>query len=191
MIKTGPVYGNSWSTSSPPTQLLDRGSPHLATGHRLRTPPPPRLLAEAGSVKTAIAMHKLHLDHPPPRPASACPRLTSPAALSRQDPFDSCCESNPASNLGRMPSPLPKHAAFLVALLLLLAALPGHMQAYSVLTHEQMIDLTWHDTIVRFCSASIPTSRRSSFDEAHAYAYGGCAIQDLGYYPSARLLQAT
>ena len=54
--------------------------------------------------------------------------------------------------------------------------------AYSVLTHEAIIDTTWDESIrpilIRRFGAS-PTALR----EARAYAYGGCIIQDMGYYP--------
>jgi hypothetical protein len=54
---------------------------------------------------------------------------------------------------------------------------------YSVQTHEQLIDLTWKSSIRPFLQARFPQITASQLREAHAYAYGGSAIQDLGYYP--------
>ncbi len=71
----------------------------------------------------------------------------------------------------------------LAAFLLLLVLAPTRLDAYSVLTHEQIIDLAWRDTIVPLLLSQYPNLTPKQLDEAHAYAYGGCAIQDLGYYP--------
>jgi hypothetical protein len=75
---------------------------------------------------------------------------------------------------------------FLLALplLLLISSQPTH--AYSVLTHEQLIDLTWNDSIQPLLLKRYPTLTPAQLREAHAYAYGGCVIQDLGYYPFGR-----
>jgi hypothetical protein len=64
----------------------------------------------------------------------------------------------------------------------LLAAAPD-AKAYSFLTHEQLIDLTWKSSIAPLLLSRYPNLTPSQLLEAHAYAYGGCAIQDLGYYP--------
>ena len=55
--------------------------------------------------------------------------------------------------------------------------------AYSVLTHEELIDLAWNDSIRPLLLARFPGATEDQLREAHAYAYGGCAIQDMGYYP--------
>ena len=55
--------------------------------------------------------------------------------------------------------------------------------AYSVQTHEQLIDLTWKASIVPLLRDRFPGITNAQLAEAHAYAYGGCAIQDIGYYP--------
>ena len=55
--------------------------------------------------------------------------------------------------------------------------------AYSLLTHEQLIDLTWRDSIVPLLLSRYPNLTAAQLDEARAYAYGGCVIQDMGYYP--------
>jgi len=59
----------------------------------------------------------------------------------------------------------------------------GNARAYSLLTHEQLIDLTWKDSIVPLLLSRYPNLTEAQLDEARAYAYGGCVIQDIGYYP--------
>jgi len=54
---------------------------------------------------------------------------------------------------------------------------------YSLLTHEQLIDLTWKDSIVPLLLSRYPNLTHAELDRARAYAYGGCVIQDIGYYP--------
>jgi hypothetical protein len=56
-------------------------------------------------------------------------------------------------------------------------------RAYSLLTHEQLIDLTWHDSIVPLLLSRYPGLTAAQLDRARSYAYGGCVIQDIGYYP--------
>jgi len=55
--------------------------------------------------------------------------------------------------------------------------------AYSLLTHEQLIDLSWQDSIVPLLLSHYPTLTAAQLEQARAYAYGGCVIQDIGYYP--------
>lgn len=55
--------------------------------------------------------------------------------------------------------------------------------AYSVLTHEQIVDLLWADQIKPLLLKKYPNATEEQLREAHAYAYGGCLIQDIGYYP--------
>src|ERR1700749_1846955 len=73
----------------------------------------------------------------------------------------------------------------IVALLALvfLALWPRPSAAYSLLTHEQLIDLAWKDSIVPLLLSHYPNLTPAQLDEARAYAYGGCVIQDIGYYP--------
>lgn len=80
--------------------------------------------------------------------------------------------------------PQLRTSSFSATLLLLLAfACPRPAGGYSVLTHEEMIDLTWNDSIRPLLLRRFPDLTRAQLKEAHAYAYGGCLIQDLGYYP--------
>ncbi len=71
--------------------------------------------------------------------------------------------------------------ALTAAALLLPAARPA--RAYSVLTHEQLIDLTWQRSIEPLLQARYPGITPAELENARAYAYGGCVIQDIGYYP--------
>jgi hypothetical protein len=67
--------------------------------------------------------------------------------------------------------------------LLLLLACARPAGAYSVLTHEELIDLTWADSIRPLLLERYPTLTPIQLRQARAYAYGGCVIQDVGYYP--------
>ena len=55
--------------------------------------------------------------------------------------------------------------------------------AYSVFTHEELIDLAWNESIRPVLLARFPGATEEQLRIAHSYAYGGCAIQDMGYYP--------
>src|SRR5678810_1144006 len=55
--------------------------------------------------------------------------------------------------------------------------------AYSVLTHEEIVDLLWTSEIRPLLLKRFPELNEAQITEAHAYAYGGAVIQDLGYYP--------
>jgi Zinc dependent phospholipase C len=54
---------------------------------------------------------------------------------------------------------------------------------YSVLTHEEIVDLVWLSKIKPLLVQRFPGLTDDQIKEAHAYAYGGSVIQDLGYYP--------
>ena len=54
---------------------------------------------------------------------------------------------------------------------------------YSVLTHEAIIDAAWKDSIVPVLLKRFPNATPEQLLQAHAYAYGGAIIQDMGYYP--------
>jgi len=55
--------------------------------------------------------------------------------------------------------------------------------AYSVLTHEQVVDFVWDSHIKKILLNRYPNATEDDLRQAHAYAYGGCLIQDMGYYP--------
>ena len=74
-------------------------------------------------------------------------------------------------------------ALLALALIVLLLVPPQPAHAYSVLSHEQVVDLAWKSHIVPLLRRRYPTITPEQIKEAHAYAYGGAIIQDIGYYP--------
>src|SRR5258707_346381 len=70
----------------------------------------------------------------------------------------------------------------IISLTLLLFLAP-QVRAYSVLTHEQVVDLLWKDQIQPLLLKRFPGSSDDDLRKAHAYAYGGSVVQDMGYYP--------
>ena len=71
--------------------------------------------------------------------------------------------------------------AFVLCCALLMCV--GSTFAYSVLTHEEIVDLLWKDEIRPLLLKRFPALTEDQITEAHAYASGGAVIQDLGYYP--------
>lgn len=57
------------------------------------------------------------------------------------------------------------------------------LSGYSVLTHEAIIDAAWDTGIQPLLLARYPGVTAAGLHDARAYAYGGCIIQDMGYYP--------
>ncbi len=55
--------------------------------------------------------------------------------------------------------------------------------AYSVLTHEEVVDLLWKDDIQPLLVKHFPDASADDLRKAHAFAYGGSLVQDMGYYP--------
>src|SRR6185437_8396500 len=73
---------------------------------------------------------------------------------------------------------------FRAAAVLLVLLLSGEgLYGYSVLTHEEIVDLVWTSEIRPLLLRRFPGLTEEQITEAHAYAYGGSVIQDLGYYP--------
>lgn len=84
-----------------------------------------------------------------------------------------------------MKAPVPRSYAAIIrrcALALLLASATV-CSAYSVLTHEEIIDLLWDQQIKPLLLKRFPNATPEELKTAHAYAYGGSVIQDIGYYP--------
>ncbi len=71
----------------------------------------------------------------------------------------------------------------MVAILLAVLLCTGGASAYSVLTHEEIVDVVWGDGFRPLLLKRFPGLTEDQLAEAHAYAYGGAVIQDLGYYP--------
>lgn len=69
------------------------------------------------------------------------------------------------------------------ALVIAMLAVPLPAPAYSVLTHEAVIDAAWDGSIKPLLHARFPRATDEEIEAARAYAYGGSVIHDLGYYP--------
>jgi zinc dependent phospholipase C len=54
---------------------------------------------------------------------------------------------------------------------------------YTVLTHEAIIDSVWDSSLQKLLLKRFPDATPEDLVRAHAYAYGGCILQDMGYYP--------
>jgi hypothetical protein len=71
----------------------------------------------------------------------------------------------------------------LVLALFLFSGWPAQTEAYSVLSHEAIIDSVWDTNIRQLLMRRFPHATGEEIKEAHGYAYGGAIIQELGYYP--------
>ena len=79
---------------------------------------------------------------------------------------------------------LAKRMVTLVLIMVMVIVMCGAPSfAYSVLTHEEVVDLLWSDEIRPLLLKRYPGLSEDEIKQAHAYAYGGAVIQDLGYYP--------
>ena len=65
--------------------------------------------------------------------------------------------------------------------LFFVCALSAPCVSYSVLTHEEVVDLLWEHPIRDLLLQRFPDATPENLRRAHAYAYGGCLIQDMGY----------
>jgi hypothetical protein len=69
-------------------------------------------------------------------------------------------------------------------LLALTFGVPTQVQAYGILTHQMIIDITWESSIVPVLRHYFPDASDDDIANARAYVYGGALIQDSGYYKS-------
>ena len=83
----------------------------------------------------------------------------------------------------RQASPPPRTATFYITLMVGILAVAPLCAGYSVLTHEEIIDLLWKQQIQPLLLARFPNATPQDLVTAHAYAYGGSVVQDIGYYP--------
>src|SRR6202050_2842171 len=90
---------------------------------------------------------------------------------------------HPATSAGAIPKTWRLLPIRWLALLLLVLMCRDRAFAYSVLTHEEIVDLLWSGDIRPLLLKRYPGLLEDQLNEAHAYAYGGAVIQDLGYYP--------
>ena len=68
-----------------------------------------------------------------------------------------------------------------VAALLIVSSSAGF--GYSVLTHEAIVDSVWDSSIQKLLLMRFPNSTPEDLEKARAFTYGGCILQDMGYYP--------
>src|SRR5205085_6095121 len=85
--------------------------------------------------------------------------------------------------VGRMPVPKLWRLPPSVALVLLLLFSGSVASSYSVLTHEAIIDSVWDSSIKGLLIQRFPDASADELTKAHAYAYGGSIVQDMGYCP--------
>jgi hypothetical protein len=78
-----------------------------------------------------------------------------------------------------------KHLCCFLAIVtaVIILVCPPYAGSYSVLSHEEIVDLAWKDHILPALQKRFPHATADDLKQAHAYAYGGCLIQDMGYYP--------
>ena len=55
--------------------------------------------------------------------------------------------------------------------------------AESVLSHEEVIDIAWDSDIKPALLKRFPQATAEELKKAHAFAYGGSVVDDVGYYP--------
>lgn len=55
--------------------------------------------------------------------------------------------------------------------------------AYGVLSHQAIIDAAWEKDLKPLLKKKYPNVTEKELQQAHAYAYGGAILQDMGYFP--------
>ena len=90
-----------------------------------------------------------------------------------------------AQDVNRRKTRRGRHVRWLAALCIALFPLlnPAQSRAYSVLSHQAIIDAAWEGEIRPALLKRFPNATPEELSAAQAYAYGGAIIQDLGYYP--------
>src|SRR4051794_21810894 len=74
---------------------------------------------------------------------------------------------------------------FVQAIVLTLGVLaaPRPVRAFSVLAHQAVIDRCWERGVVPALRRRFVGVSDDALERAHAFAYGGSHIADLGYFP--------
>jgi len=99
------------------------------------------------------------------------------------------CESARKSWAGPQRAPTakiklhPGPTAIIIFTLIGLLAFTLNCDAYSELTHEAVVDAAWDTSIRPLLLHRFPNATDPELRTAHAYAYGGSVLQDMGYYP--------
>lgn len=73
--------------------------------------------------------------------------------------------------------------AFLCLVLCLLVATARPAFSYSILSHQAVVDAAWEKNLRPLLLKRFPKATDEELEQAHAYAYGGAIVQDMGYYP--------
>ncbi len=68
-------------------------------------------------------------------------------------------------------------------MLAMVLAVPERAEAYSVMSHQAIIDVVWESSMKPAIRKRFPNATEDEINRGQAYAYGGAIIQDLGYYP--------
>jgi hypothetical protein len=70
-------------------------------------------------------------------------------------------------------------------LVLLVAVLSSadRADAFSVLAHQSVVDRSWDEAVVPALRERFPGATAEQLRHAHAFAYGGSHVADLGYFP--------
>ncbi len=76
-----------------------------------------------------------------------------------------------------------REALALFVMLTMVLALPQRAEAYSVMSHQAIIDVVWDSSMKPAIRKRFPNVTEDEINRGQAYAYGGAIIQDLGYYP--------
>jgi len=76
-----------------------------------------------------------------------------------------------------------KPIKYLFLFLFTVCILSQRAKAYSVLTHEAIIDASWDSAIKPLLKKRFPGATDTELVIAHSYAYGGSLMADIGYSP--------
>jgi hypothetical protein len=63
------------------------------------------------------------------------------------------------------------------------SSIPLSSKAYSILTHEAIIDASWVKYLQPLLKKKYPNATEADLKLAHSYAYGGSLMTDVGYSP--------
>ncbi len=72
---------------------------------------------------------------------------------------------------------------FVLIICLGVAGNPSSLFAYSILSHQALIDQSWEKSIKPLLKLKYPASTEEELKKARAYAYGGAIAPDMGYFP--------
>jgi hypothetical protein len=67
--------------------------------------------------------------------------------------------------------------------LALVLVTPPSLRAYGVLSHLAVVDAAWDSAVGPALERRFPGLTADDLRRAHAFAYGGALVQDMGYYP--------